>query len=214
MARNKYPEKTVNSILERSEELFKQNGYYGTSMQDIIDAISPELTKGAVYHHFKNKSEIFRAVFREMVESLVEEVSPVINLEGLTGANKYDRLGAAVHNSASYARILDFIRCTNQNADGVNGTLASVMKVAAGEVLVPNLTGLFEEGIRDGSIACDNAQDLAEATTHIVFIWITGMVGLISEEEFARKLRIVNRMFEPFGLHPIDEKVLVASINE
>lgn len=37
MARNKYPEETVNLILETAGRLFVEKGYERTSIQDIVD---------------------------------------------------------------------------------------------------------------------------------------------------------------------------------
>ena len=53
MARNKYPEQTVNKILDTAYRLFTEKGYERTSIQDIIDNLGG-LSKGAIYHHFKD----------------------------------------------------------------------------------------------------------------------------------------------------------------
>lgn len=50
MSRNKYPEETVNLILDVSQRLFIEKGYDNTTIQDIIDELGG-LTKGAIYHH-------------------------------------------------------------------------------------------------------------------------------------------------------------------
>ena len=56
MARNKYPEVTVERILDVSQRLFLEKGYDNTTIQDIVDQLGG-LSKGAVYHHFKSKEE-------------------------------------------------------------------------------------------------------------------------------------------------------------
>ena len=61
MARNKYPEVTVEKILEVSERLFLEKGYDSTTIQDIVDELGG-LTKGAIYHHFKSKEDIMDAL--------------------------------------------------------------------------------------------------------------------------------------------------------
>ena len=61
MARNKYPEETVNKILDVSMRLFLEKGFENTSMQDIVDGLGG-LSKGAIYHHFKSKEDILGAV--------------------------------------------------------------------------------------------------------------------------------------------------------
>ena len=60
MPRNKYPEQTVEKILDAAALLFTQKGYQNTTLQDIIDAT--KLSKGAVYHHFRSKEEIAQRV--------------------------------------------------------------------------------------------------------------------------------------------------------
>ena len=61
MARNKYPEETIERILDVSLKLFLEKGYEHTTIQDIVEALEG-LSKGAIYHHFKSKDEIVDAV--------------------------------------------------------------------------------------------------------------------------------------------------------
>ena len=70
MGRNKYPEETVAKILDAALELFCAQGYEGTSIQDIVDRLDG-MTKGAVYHHFKSKEEIFNAAFDRAMTPIV-----------------------------------------------------------------------------------------------------------------------------------------------
>ncbi|MFR5527352.1 MAG: TetR/AcrR family transcriptional regulator, partial [[Clostridium] innocuum] len=60
MARNKYPQRTVEKILEVSLALFNEKGYEKTTIQDIVNALG--MSKGAIYHHFKSKDEIIEAL--------------------------------------------------------------------------------------------------------------------------------------------------------
>ena len=41
MPRNKYPEQTVEKILDAAAALFAEKGYQSTTLQDIIDAPPP-----------------------------------------------------------------------------------------------------------------------------------------------------------------------------
>jgi len=65
VARNKYPEVTVEKILEVSQRLFIEKGYDNTTIQDIVNELGG-LTKGAIYHHFKSKEEIMDALINKM----------------------------------------------------------------------------------------------------------------------------------------------------
>lgn len=46
MARNKYPEVTVERILDVSQRLFLEKGYDNTTIQDIVDELGG-LSKGS-----------------------------------------------------------------------------------------------------------------------------------------------------------------------
>lgn len=48
---------TKNFILEKSFGLFLQKGYNGVSIRNIQE--ETRLSKGAIYHHFQGKEEIF-----------------------------------------------------------------------------------------------------------------------------------------------------------
>lgn len=65
--------KTKERILWVSLELFSQNGYDGTSMQMIADAM--ELTKGAFYRHYTSKQDIFDHIVLRMKEAAAERIS-------------------------------------------------------------------------------------------------------------------------------------------
>ena len=51
---------TKDFIIEESFKLFLNHSYEAVSISDISQAIG--FTKGALYHHFKNKEELFKSV--------------------------------------------------------------------------------------------------------------------------------------------------------
>ena len=54
---------TRQNIINKSMQLFALKGYFHTSIADIVQATG--LTKGGVYGHFRNKEEIWYAVYEE-----------------------------------------------------------------------------------------------------------------------------------------------------
>jgi|UniRef100_A0A7V6A3T7 TetR/AcrR family transcriptional repressor of nem operon len=56
---------TRQNIIEKSMDLFSVKGFFNTSIADIVEATG--LTKGGLYGHFKNKEEIWYAVYEECV---------------------------------------------------------------------------------------------------------------------------------------------------
>ena len=56
---------TRNAILDAAERVFSQRGVSHTSLEDIARAAG--VTRGAIYWHFKNKSELFTAMVNRVV---------------------------------------------------------------------------------------------------------------------------------------------------
>ena len=63
-------------ILEQSFMLFLAHGFEATSMSGIVQATG--MSKGAVYHHFGSKDELFKAVIDRYFVDLVGSGRPVL----------------------------------------------------------------------------------------------------------------------------------------
>lgn len=64
---------TITELVETARKLFGRDGYAATSINDI--ARESGMTKGAVYHHFEGKTELFKAVFVHQEQRLVDLIS-------------------------------------------------------------------------------------------------------------------------------------------
>jgi AcrR family transcriptional regulator len=64
---------TIAAILRAAGELFTARGFAATSIDDIAGRAS--VAKGAVYHHFESKEQIFARVFEQMTAALAAEVA-------------------------------------------------------------------------------------------------------------------------------------------
>ena len=77
---------TRSSLLRVARELFTEQGYAATSTTEIADRAG--VTRGALYHHFAAKDDLFRAVFEE----LEAEVANHVAREALVGADPLEQL--------------------------------------------------------------------------------------------------------------------------
>jgi AcrR family transcriptional regulator len=82
-------EKTRQDLLNAALIIFSKKGYSDTRLEDI--ARQAGVTRGAFYWHFKNKSEVFSELHKEIVEdffnrmknTLDDSLSPLQNLRNI-----------------------------------------------------------------------------------------------------------------------------------
>jgi TetR/AcrR family transcriptional regulator, transcriptional repressor for nem operon len=69
-------EETKSKILEQAAALFNQQGYFGSSMSDIMRVTG--LQKGGIYNHFKSKDELALLSFEYAVSRVAEYYSAAL----------------------------------------------------------------------------------------------------------------------------------------
>jgi AcrR family transcriptional regulator len=60
---------TRRALLDTARTLFAEVGFQATRTEDIVQRAG--LTRGALYHHFRDKEDLFRAVFEEVSGEVV-----------------------------------------------------------------------------------------------------------------------------------------------
>ena len=200
MARNKYPEVTVERILDVSQRLFLEKGYENTTIQDIVDELGG-LTKGAVYHHFKSKEEIMDAVGDRMFFSN----NPFEAVRGRTDLNGLQKLREAVRlNQSDQERV----RLTAQSIPiAKSPRLLQEMIVSNRKVLTPYFLELIEEGNRDGSMHTDYPREIAELLPLLTSLWLLPSVYPASREQMKRKFLFLGEMLEKMGVPLMDDGI-------
>ena len=85
-------EKTRQSILDAGLALFMEKGYSHTSMEDIAKAAN--VTRGAIYWHFKSKEDFVIAV----ADSIYQETSEKVNFFFSQGTTLVEKISATLKN--------------------------------------------------------------------------------------------------------------------
>ena len=200
MARNKYPEVTVEKILDVSQRLFFEKGYDNTTIQDIVDELGG-LTKGAIYHHFKSKEEIIDAVSDRMfsVNNPFEKVKDRSDLNGLEKLREAIRLNQS--DEAQNNIVVQSIPLTR------NPRLLVEMIDSNRRILTPYYEELLEEGNRDGSIHTEYAREIAELIPLLTSLWLLPSVFPSDKEGMKRKFRFLGDMLDKMGVPLMDDSI-------
>jgi len=66
-------EATRAALIATARALFAERGYAAVGTEEIVRATG--VTRGALYHHFTGKRELFQAVYEEVERQLVERIA-------------------------------------------------------------------------------------------------------------------------------------------
>lgn len=203
MARNKYPEETVNLIVDVAARLFMEKGYEHTSIQDIIDHLGG-LSKGAIYHHFKSKEEILYAVTDKIT---AQSNQMLVIIRGRTDLNGKEKLKTMFRESLNRSA-LDDIYTIVPNFYNNPRLLASILHETI-EVSAPDyIQPIIEQGVADGSISTQHPKQLAELISLMANLWMNPMVFDDSEEETYHKFMVFDQALKGLGLDIVDEEMM------
>lgn len=203
MARNKYPQETVDKILDAAQELFLTRGYEHTSIQDIIDRLGG-LTKGAIYHHFKSKEEILSAVLDRMYAGKGARMEQILSDREMTGREK---LVCGIHDSLDDPNQEQMFQAAPDLMNNPH-LLTELLRDSFYCVPAQYLQPIIEQGVADGSITTDQPRELAQVLGLLCNVWINPSICHGAPGELAQRLRFLNTLLAPFGLDVISQKMI------
>lgn len=203
MARNKYPEETVNKILDVSMQLFLEKGYEHTSIQDIVNHLGG-LSKGAIYHHFKSKEDILDGVMNKLYQNNDNELDHLRLLEkdsSMTGLQKLQALFTTALESPRqddmFQMAPDFLKNPQMLAMQIEGIYTES---------VPHFVQpIIEEGIADGSIKNDYPKELAELILLLINIWLIPLVHDEDPSSVTNRFALFQEMMGKMGIEIFDK---------
>ena len=71
---------TRESLVRGARELFAANGYQDTATEEIVGQAN--VTRGALYHHFRDKRDLFEAVVEHVEEEIMARLAAVVGAGG------------------------------------------------------------------------------------------------------------------------------------
>ena len=206
MPRNKYPEKTVERILQTSYYLFTTRGYDNVSIQNIVDELG-DITKGAIYHHFKSKDEILSAIF----DKLCEDYSFMKMIKNYPGLNALEKIRESFKEVANDENIMKMNMETIpliHNPHFFTQLVESILKNVS-----PQIEVLIKEGNEDGSMRVDPkyTKEAAEVFGLLSKVWLLPTLIDNSMEGAFRKIDMLKVILDAIGIPLLDEEMMEVS---
>lgn len=201
MPRNKYPEETVQKILDASMQLFLEKGYEQTTILDIVDHLGG-LTRGAFYHHFKSKEEVLDA----LGDKLFFDNNPFEKAKQQTHLNGLEKLKYVI---TIHYQNADSHKISEMSLQALNSpAFLKLMVDDNRDILPPLYQELIEEGVRDGSIQTAHAKLLAQLFTLLTNFWMVPTIYPSTMEETLERFFFIKEITDKLGLPLIDDEII------
>ena len=206
MPRNKYPEETVQKILDAALKLFLEKGYEQTTILDIVNNMGG-MTRGAFYHHFKSKEEVLDALGDKLFldNNPLEKVNQQTNL---TGLDKFKYILADSLEETDSRKI-------NMMSIQALKSPAFLKKMIDDnlEIVTPVYQKMIEEGVEDGSIVTEHPKLLAQLIVFLTSFWPLPTIFPCSQEESIEKLIFTKEITEKLGIPMLDDEMMELILN-
>lgn len=170
---------TRSALIAAARHLFAEKGFHGTGTHDIVALAG--VTRGALQHHFPRKEELFRAVFEQIEQDLIDRANAQpLSEAGATWAQLKSSFGSFLE-AATQAEVQRIILI-----DG-----PAVLGWAEWRNLEAHYgLGVIERAVQDGIAAGQIRAQQARPLAHLIFAVIEEaalMVANASDPVSARR---------------------------
>ena len=206
MTKKYNPKQTVENILSVSIALFAEKGYDKTSMQDIVNALG--MSKGAIFHHFASKEDIFKAAMERQFERAKELLAQsYAEMDGLTAKEKLR--GLLMQNLTEETAIM-----SNTIVAAITGSPHLILATIQGNLKnsAPIVAAIFREGIEDGSITTEFPDECAEVFLILFNIWCDVYVFECEMPTVWKRLQFVQRLMKQLGADILTDEIIEATM--
>ena len=203
MPRQYNAKETVARIINASLRLFKEKGFDNTSMQDIVTA--SEMSKGAIFYHFKSKEEIFDAAFERdfaLAKARFEEL--LAQLDGYTAKEKMEfLLRANFADVEMNSAIFDLFFVTSASPHLVLTNMRNNLRDVS-----PIIASLIHEGRADGSISTAFPDEWAEVFTLLYNHWCDMFTFPCDLCTLRRRLTFLQHLMKQAGCDIVSDEII------
>ena len=202
MAKKYNPQQTRENIITVSTNLFVQKGYDKTSMQDIVDALG--MSKGAIFHHFKSKEEIFEAVTARL--SRYADQVLLGYLEEMKGLTAKEKLIGLLEKTMRNQQIHTLDSAFNSKMESPH-FVVSFLKDCV-NARGPIFAKIMREGLEDGSIQTDFPDECAEVFFLLINVWCDQTLFECDSLRLSRRLKYLQQLMKQTGVDILSDELI------
>lgn len=195
---------TMQRLQNTGLELFYAQGYYDTSIDDILKKL--DLSKGAFYYHFDSKEDFFIQIIqnllaRKIYSTLIEPIEGHENPLTLITKCFDDAMETAVHNEMDYGCILsNFLTEFNGKNEVIMRHLNEIVTVWEVNLVTALQKGKFN-GYLDRHVDCEAAATFLMSSYFGVRILMTSAAPASKKYRFMSQLR---QYFKSIEANPVN----------
>jgi AcrR family transcriptional regulator len=109
-------EMTQRQLIDAARPLFAQRGYAEIGTEEIVQAAG--MTRGALYHHYRNKEELFTAVVEDVIRDMHAEI---LAAAGARQGDAWDSLERGISAFLTISQRPEVLRIVFRDAPSVLG---------------------------------------------------------------------------------------------
>lgn len=196
-------ENTKTKIINVARELFLTKGYEETRISDIIDGLDG-LTKGAIYHYFQSKEDIFDSVITEIGNKNIQIFDEIKKDKKLNGAEKLIKIVESSFGNENMKTIKDMSPNLLDNPKLLAAFFAEIRDITIPQYIQP----IINEGIADGSIKTKYPDETSEMIAILLNVWLNPLILQNDHVKLSNKMEIINIMFEKFNIELFGDELI------
>lgn len=178
---------TKQRILKEAKRMYLKGGYAGISLQDLATHL--EISKPALFHHYKSKQDLFYGVLLDLTEDNQQQVAKAV-AEGQDTRSRLRNILLAMR----HLPFFDPMKFLNEELEELNEEQQNEITRLFYQGMQRPIITVLEEGIRSGELRQHNPRVGALAFTNLMMLLpspgspVVLQLGEGGEEEYIDEL--------------------------
>jgi len=169
---------TRRALVEAATALFAEKGFAGAGREEIVAAAG--VTRGALYHHFADKADLFRAVFETVEQQVLGQVAEA----AMRADDPVEQLRLGCHAYLDVALDPSVRRICIVDAPAV------LEPAVRQEIAVDHAVGLVRESLAAAITAGRIAEQPVDALAQVLIAAVMAAAQYVASSEDAAQARI------------------------